>query len=347
MSRSTVFFLPGAAWNIPWTFVETIKRLLRNRNFLLVTALFVGLLRHDAAQWSEPLVFPALALIMTLAVMDTLETAHLSVRMLLSYGTIGILMNYAVHGSLLIGLSYLLIGDQALRAGFIILAAMPPAVAVVPFSAFLRGNSVATLMGTIGSYLGALALAPLVAFTFLGDHFVSPVRILRVIGELIAMPVILAWILAHTPLSKRVHRYRGTVTNWSFFLITYTIVGVNRHVFIEEPMSLLPLASIAFAGTFVLGWLIETFAKRARLARDMTVSMVLLGTLKNYGLSGGITLSFLDPRTAVPSAVSVIFMILYILWLEYRQKSEANAPPAPSLLHPDTRSLQNTERHSL
>jgi bile acid:Na+ symporter, BASS family len=46
---------------------------------------------------------------------------------------------------------------------------------------------------------------------------------------------------------------------------------------------------------------------------------VLLGTLKNYGLAGGLALSFFDTKTALPSTVSVVFMIIYIIWLEFKK----------------------------
>jgi BASS family bile acid:Na+ symporter len=80
----------------------------------------------------------------------------------------------------------------------------------------------------------------------------------------------------------------------------------------------MPVVFISFAATFLLGWVIELSARILRLSRDTTVSIVLLGTLKNYGLSGGLALSFFDQRAAIPSTVSVVFMILYIIWLDFR-----------------------------
>jgi BASS family bile acid:Na+ symporter len=48
-------------------------------------------------------------------------------------------------------------------------------------------------------------------------------------------------------------------------------------------------------------------------------SLVLLGTLKNYGLAGGLALAIFSKRTALPATVSVIFMIVYIIWLGYKR----------------------------
>jgi BASS family bile acid:Na+ symporter len=113
---------------------------------------------------------------------------------------------------------------------------------------------------------------------------------------------------------------KGDITNWSFFLITYTIVGLNQQVFLTQTMSLLPVAIISFASTFLLGWIIESVSKFSGLEKKKITSIVLLGTLKNYGLAGGLALSFFDTKTALPSTVSVVFMIIYIIWLEWKKK---------------------------
>lgn len=297
-----------------------MMRFLNDRNFLLITAILLGLLWDGAVQWTDSLVFPALVLIMTLAIMGIRRDAFGSIKSLFVHGGAGVMMTYAVHGTFLLALSSLLMHDLALWSGFVILAAVPPAVAVVPFSVLLNGNASLSLMGTVGAYLGALIIAPLISFIFLGADFISPVKVLTLVAELIIMPVILANFLTWIKLSGILDPVKGKITNWSFFLITYTIVGLNREVFTNEPLTLLPVVFIAFAGTFVLGELIRIVAKKLRLQKDITISIVLLGTFKNYGLSGGIALSLFDQRAAIPSTVSIIFMILYIIWLEYRKK---------------------------
>ncbi|MEW6053779.1 MAG: hypothetical protein AB1552_08335 [Nitrospirota bacterium] len=112
---------------------------------------------------------------------------------------------------------------------------------------------------------------------------------------------------------------KGDITNWSFFLVSYTIVGLNQQVFLTQTLSLLPVAMISIVSTFLLGWLIEAVSKISHLEKKKTISIVLLGTLKNYGLAGGLALSFFDTKTALPSTVSVVFMIVYIIWLEFKK----------------------------
>jgi BASS family bile acid:Na+ symporter len=90
-------------------------------------------------------------------------------------------------------------------------------------------------------------------------------------------------------------------------------------MFLHEPLSLLPTALIVVVSTFLLGWLIEIVCKRIlRIPEGTVTSLVLLGTLKNYGIAGGLALALFGKEVASPSTVSAIFMIVYIIWLEWK-----------------------------
>ena len=47
---------------------------------------------------------------------------------------------------------------------------------------------------------------------------------------------------------------------------------------------------------------------------------MLLGTLKNYGIAGGLALTLFSRKTALPAAVSSVFMIVYIIWLDLKKR---------------------------
>ena len=139
--------------------------------------------------------------------------------------------------------------------------------------------------------------------------------------ELILLPLILSRIVLRAGLTPRLTPITGTITNWSFFVLTYTIVGLNQPVFLTDPLSLIPVASIAVASTFVLGWVIEGIGRLFHIQRKTLVCLVLLGTLKNYGLAGGLALALFSMKTALPATVSAIFMITYIIYLEWGGRS--------------------------
>jgi BASS family bile acid:Na+ symporter len=296
-----------------------VQRLLRNRNFILFAAVVFGLLWGEGAQWTKSLTLPALALVMTLSTMGISMGELRSPRALLIPALSGLGMNYALLGGVILGLSMLLIRDEALRSGFIIIVAVPPAVAVIPFTGFLNGNSTFSLCGSIGGYLGALIITPLIVLGFLGTGSIDPLTLLIILVELIIVPLILSRILVWTRIAAKIEPFKGTITNWSFFVVAFTIVGLNRAVFLETPLSLIPVASIALASTFLLGLAIERVGVLFPIDQKTLTSLILLGTLKNYGLAGGLALALFSKRTAVPATVSVVFMIVYIIWLSYKR----------------------------
>lgn len=306
---------------------------LRNRDVVLTLALVLGLGAGQFAGYTEKLVLPALGLVMTLSVLGVPSSVIRSPRAFLRPALVGILCSFLLLGGLLVGLSRLLIRDQELINGFVILATVPPAVAVIPFTSILEGDRVFSLLGTLGCYLGALILTPLLSLILLtGGLVVHPYKIALIVGELILLPLLLSRLLQWLELAAKIEPIKGTLTNWSFFLITYTIVGLNQHLFWQQPLTLLPVIGIAVCSTFMWGEIIERFCRWRGLEQPLIISLVLLGTLKNYGLAGGLALTLFSTQTSVPSAVSTVFMIIYIIWLNAKRKwTWANPPELANL----------------
>jgi BASS family bile acid:Na+ symporter len=296
-----------------------LQRLVRNRNFILFSSLALGLIWGDGTRWTEPVTLPALALVMTLSTMGISLSVFRSPRDLLVPALGGLTMNFALLGGFILGLSTLLIRDEALWSGFVIIAAVPPAVAIIPFTGFLNGNSTFSLIGSIGGYLGALIITPLIVLGLPGTGSVEPVKLFIIMVELIMVPLVLSRILVLTGIAAKIEPLRGTITNWSFFVVSYTIVGLNRAVFLGHPLSLIPVGLVALGSTFLLGLVIEKVGGLFRIDKETLTSLILLGTLKNYGVAGGLALALFSKQTAVPATVSVIFMIIYIIWLSLKK----------------------------
>jgi BASS family bile acid:Na+ symporter len=219
---------------------------------------------------------------------------------------------------LLLGLNYTLIRDETLRAGFVIMAAVPPAVAVIPFTFLLNGDSPFSLVATIGCYLGALVIMPLITLTLLGEGFADSRKLVMIMLELIFVPLVISRILRWSGAVKKLDSWKGTLTNWSFTLVTYTIVGLNRNLFLSQPFLIAPVAFIALASTFLLGFGIERVGRLLGVGREKRISLVLLGTHKNTGLAAGLALTLFSDQTALPATVSTIFMIVYLIWLSLK-----------------------------
>jgi BASS family bile acid:Na+ symporter len=300
--------------------VRKIAKLLQNRDFILSLALVIGLLLPQASRWTQHLTLPALALVMSMSTMGLSRGAFSSPRSLIIPALFGILMSYVILGGFILGVSALFIHDNELWKGFIVLAIMPPAVAVIPFTDLLKGNNAFSLAGTVGGYLGALVIMPLVLYNFLESSQFVLQRLSIAAIVLIVIPLIVSRILRWRKIDKDLENVKGTITNWSFFVVVYSIVGLNQDVFTSQPLSLLPVAAIAVGSMFVLGLVIEWIGKLFRIDPQTTTSLVLLGTIKNYGLAAGIALSLFSKESALPATVSTIFMFIYIIWIGFKQR---------------------------
>jgi BASS family bile acid:Na+ symporter len=110
------------------------------------------------------------------------------------------------------------------------------------------------------------------------------------------------------------------LTNWGFFIVLYTLVGLNQETIFREPLMLIPVAAIIFVSTFLLGFLIELIGRLFKINEESLISLVLLGTMKNQGIAGGLAISLFTRESALPAAVSSVFLILFFMWLDIKRR---------------------------
>jgi len=207
-----------------------------------------------------------------------------------------------------------------LWTGFVLLAAAPPAVAVIPFSILLRGNGVLSLIGTVGAYLGALAIIPLISLKLLGSATFDPYKLVMILLELIVLPFGVSRLLIRKGLNKRIEPFRGAITNWSFFVVLYTMIALNHGAILNQTKTLLTVALICLIITFILGLLIDWICSLIHIPIDTRTSLVLLGTLKNQAMAGGLALTLFTQEASLPAAVSSVIMIFYVIWLDFKKR---------------------------
>ena len=283
-------------------------------------AITAGLFFYHAAQWTRVLMLPALTLILTLAMTDFSGKATEYRRSPLIPALVGVFMSYVILGNFIVGLSAFLIHDERLWIGFIIMAAVPPAVAVVPLANSWGGNKIYAVIGTIGAYIGGLVIIPVIASGLLDMHSIDITKLIVVATALILLPLLLCKIIVSRGWKGKIEPIKGILIKWCYFLILYTIVGLNRETIIGQPSSLFPVAAIALASTFLLGFLIEWVGTLFRVNDEKLTSISLLGTLKNYGLAAGLALCLFSKETALPAAVFMIIMMAYIWWLDFKMR---------------------------
>ncbi len=314
---------PASKKNLNITYrnlTTTISRLFRNRNFIFILAIVLALTVGQVAVWTEPLLLPALAVAMTLATTSITNRDFVSIKSAPRPILISLLLNYVIMGGIMLLMTRWLINDSEIWAGFVTIAAIPPATSVVPFSYMLGGNIVFSLIGETGLYLAALGLTPGIMMLFLGTNLLNPVKLMLTLVQVIIIPLAVSRLLLFTGLTQRIAKWRDTAVNWCYFITIFTIIGLNRQVFFTQPDVLLKVAIIAITVTFGLGHAISFITRKLHIDRQTSISLMVMGTRKNTALASVIAIAFLGDRAAFPSAILAMLSTLYIIWLGFYLK---------------------------
>ena len=157
-----------------------IIRVLRNRNFILISAVILGLLiGNSVAQFTAPLVLPALGLVMTLSTISITASNFATLKTRRRLILAALIINYLITGGVILLMGQWVIGDRDLWMGLGVIAAVPPAIAAVPWSYILGGDELLSLAGVMISYLLGLVLTPVIIFFFLWSCVMVSVFLVR------------------------------------------------------------------------------------------------------------------------------------------------------------------------
>jgi len=283
-----------------------LESALGSLSLFMFAGFAIGLVIGDPTGMSAPLSLIALGTIMTLSMSDmVLELGKTGSGFI--KGLVPALMTFGILTPALIAASFFF--DGQLRLGWMLTAAMPAAVAIVPYSERMRGDIRLALHGEIAIYLLALALTPAIAIVLLNAS-VDVVELLKVLLLLIIGPLVLSRLVRRARFSTRV---RGTATNLAFFFFFLIVVGANRNIFFQDTPILLALAIASFVTVFGVGLLMDRALKGRDDPRRKTLTM--FATIKNTGLAIAVALSINMPEMAIPPTMLVIFEMIWVIYL--------------------------------
>ncbi len=247
-------------------------KILKNRNFILPFAFILGLSFPGLAQYTKSLTIPALALVMTISLSSISTSNMLEWKQLSKPLILGILLNYALLGSLILLLTFILIQEKSLRIGMILVAASPPGVSIMPFSAILSGNMIFSLFATFGAYLAALIIAPAITISLAGAETFPFSGLALNLLYLIILPIVFSRFMRLEKISYFLESGRGTITNWGLFVVIFTVIGINQASFFTDFDNLLRIALIAFLTTFPLFYLLKRIFRSLNIKRSDAIT---------------------------------------------------------------------------
>lgn len=298
--------------------MQYILNLVRNRNFVLVLAVVVGLVFGDFAGHIKAYTIYVLAIVMTFSMTNIRSSSFYPPKSLLKPMMTGILLNYIVYAIVMIGLAYLIIDDKELFYGFVVIATTPPGVAIIPFSYILKGDVEYSIKGVLGAFLCTVFITPFAVGWITGNNGIQSFDLFMLMVKTIVIPLLISRVLLMPMPFKVVDKVRGKVVDWGFALLIFIAVGLNRKVFFSEPGMLLKIGFVLFLTHFVLGLAYEKLCKLLRRNEVKAMSENLLLTVKSSGFAVVTAITLFGQKAAIPTAGLAIFVLLYLLFLSFR-----------------------------
>ncbi|WP_372751914.1 hypothetical protein [Labilibaculum sp.] len=297
------------------------SKIILNRNFILVLAVVLGLLIPNGAHWLKDYTFYILALVMTFSTTGISTKAMFPLKEMIVPMLMASFLNYIVFGAVIISLSYWLMPTPELFLGFVVIAATPAGVAVIPFTHILGGDLKYAIVGVLGAFISSVFFAPLVIGLFTdSDGGINSMHLFIMMVKLVLLPLLISRLLLWKPILPVVVRVRGRIVDWGFALLIFTAVGLNRHVFFSNFDVLFWVSLVLFVSIFVLGWLYELFCWKLAISAPVAVAQNLLLTIKSSGFAVVTALSLFGTEAAIPSAVMAVFVLMYLLYLSIRKE---------------------------
>ncbi len=208
-------------------------------------------------------------------------------------------------------LAFLFQGD--LRDGWIILAAVPSAVSVVPFTYLMKGDLEPTLISTAALYLISLAFTPLLTLIFLGQA-IDVGMLLTYVGLLILLPLCISRPLRRLNIGQD---NKAAMINVAFFVLIVAVAGPNRQIFFGDWPLLSGLLAAAVIRIFGVGLLWDWYLRRKNVPRAQRVPEVLFSSHKNTGMAATLALALMGPVAAVPATVCALVDISWLIFLSH------------------------------
>ncbi|MEN8120171.1 MAG: hypothetical protein ABFS35_07485 [Bacteroidota bacterium] len=291
-----------------------IKKIFLNRNTLLVLAILLGIFIPGYSLLLKDYILIILAIVMTASLSAISLKELLPIKKVIKPMLVGILLNHFVFGFFIIIIAYLFAYNTNLFYGFIVIAATPPGVAIIPFTYKLKGNLNYSIVGTFGAFLASIILAPLLIYIFIGDTDVGPIEILKIMLLLIALPFLLSRFLLIKNVKPLAIEHRGRIIDYGFALIIYTSVGLNSDIFYDDLLLLVSILVAFVIIMFGIGKIIGKILPKSNSKEDI-LSKKLLFSIKSSGFAVVTAINAFGVEAAIPATILSIVVVLYLLAL--------------------------------
>lgn len=283
---------------------------------MVASGLVVGFATGGFPGYSKEISQVALVLGMTFSLTE-ISIAGISPRAELRRFLVAFGMSYVVLSGIILAFA-VLSPDPQIRNGWVLMAAVPPAIAVVPITSILRGDTRRSLISLALLYVLGLALVPAITLVFTSQAAPFGELVLETL-LLIGVPLVASRFLRRW---LRVADFRGSGVSISFFFLVVAIAGSTRAPLLAHPELIASLAFLSFGRTFLLGGIVFVLTRALRVPWSGRVAVTAFSSFKNLGLTVVLAFAVFGPVATLPSIVSLVFEILWLAALPLLFRAE-------------------------
>lgn len=283
-------------------------RVLESYAAMMTLGLVLGLALGGFPSFTKEISMASLALLMTLS-LSTVKLGEARGKEHIGHAAKSLIINYGLLSGLIlvIGLFF----AEEYWWGWVLIAAAPSAVSVVPFTNIFGGETSKALFSTAVNYLAALILMPLITVALIGSA-VSTESLVYSLALLIVLPMAASRGVMKLAINKSTNK---VMTNLSFALLIFAVTGANREAFIGDPGIVLAISAGCIIRTFGTGMGTELLLRKMGVPKEERVGYVLFASYKNLGLTATLAIALFEPVVAVPATICIVFEVLWVIFL--------------------------------
>ena len=298
-------------------------------NIIFIIALICGMIFPQGLHVGRMLILPALMIIITITLLRFPRGFFRHPGSLFYSSIRGNLLNYLVLGNFIILTGAFLIQKQELWVGMVLVAAMPSSLEIILLGILLRIEKNYVFTSIAGTFLGTLFIVPLVGLCFFKYINLNYWNIIVLILFLIVLPLVISRLAVEKEWDHVIKKYEDTTRDYCYFTVFYAITANSRSFLINLSTELIMIAGIAFTSTFVFYFLIRKIGLYFHEQENKVNFFILLGTMKDCGLAGGIALTLFNQEVAVPALIFAVFTFVYMNWLRFKTRNISGESQTP------------------
>lgn len=283
-------------------------RVLESYSAMMALGLVLGLATGGLPAYTKEASMASLAVLMTLS-LSTVRVGDARGKDHVNHAVTALLVNYGFLTVLILLIGLPFTGEY--WWGWVLMAAAPSAVSVVPFTTILGGKTSKALFSTSINYLAALLLMPAITLLLIGSA-VSSMSLVTSILLLIVLPMAASRAIMRLRIGKPLNT---SLMNICFAVLIFAVTGANRDAFVGEPMLVVAISAACVLRTFGTGLGTEWLTRRLKMPKEERITYVLFASYKNLGLTATLAIALFEPLVAVPATICIVFEVIWIMFL--------------------------------